>query len=198
MENIPPGEAETRTVRRRRRFVRSILLFAVMVVLTVGASVLFRRSSSLKWYVSPPIDSHGHRVHVLVPADWKISSESHEHSDTRLWVAMWPKPANRDTKLTETWLQKLHLMSVDEPDEGMIVEVDRDVCREWSTHLRAAFTANGRVNTLNAQNSGIDYMARAIGIPGTDKQAIVVYQFFEPQRSRKTTASDICNSMYVE
>jgi hypothetical protein len=190
--------AESPTLRARRKPIPVYkLLFALAALAAVATLISIKRSSTLKWYISPPMDSQGRRVHVLMPEGWKSSAASNENafmwaaktSDEYQIIVLKPE-AMRKSTMVQRWLEALHLISPAEDDQIIIIEAEKD-------NSDPGFTVDDNVHHRQEISPGRPWSARAIKIRGTGRLVSVISSFGREEYHRRMEDT-ICRSMYVK
>jgi len=204
MVSNPPASPQLPAKTKRRKPIG--VLYALASIAALAALIAFlivQRSSSLEWYISPPIDAQGRRVHVLVPVGWKEPAYSNGAREVwengpngRRWMTVVPNHGRLEMAYRE-WVLRLGL-SISEDTVGTIyIQTGRDVCQWWNDPLQQGLSADGSVHVLGGGSHGSYWLARAIPIRGKDNQALVNTSFL-PNHTPSTMADRICRSMYVE
>ena len=110
--------AESPAVKKKRRPIRLLyFLVATMVLAGTAVFIYVNRSSNLEWYVSPPMDKQGHRIHILVPTGWQSTADTKgdpliwdSNSDGTSVMLITPGRKKREIPLIQRWLRALHLV----------------------------------------------------------------------------------------
>jgi hypothetical protein len=196
------------TIRKMRKIVRAIQVAAGIIVLAgMAVFVLVHRSSNMDWYVSPPIDAQGRRVHVLLPIGWKFGQNglpgeawSRDVSPNELQTLILELDSKpQKTGIVQDWLKKLRLVSSDEAKGLIYLQVDSNVCDPWNRLLGERYYADRKVHSQSLKGSiPLSWAHRAIPIRGTDKEALIIFLVEKPRQERGSLAEKLCSSMYVE
>jgi len=192
-------------VTRRGGNRRTYSMVSLALLMAFGALIYVQTRPRLVWYVSPPIDEQGRRVHVLcpvgMPAEPSLNGRFWDYKDEQNYgeIVLNMPPPGRSANLVERLNVRLHIFPINKTTERVTLMVGRAI------HPGArGFGHYVDVNDAVEQNrSGRtkDYVWVSrikVAVPGGSEGVRVTYEGPIENGNSMDVGKEICRSLYVK
>jgi len=177
------------------------MLLAVLAAL-IGfvAFMVISRRSNMDWYVSPPIDAQGRRVHILVPNGWSLSNSSNDgvgSDGSGSWRTLTLSPVRTSlaASFVARWLVKLRLTSP-VPEGSVDLNLYRIAAQDANTPFQPGHNPHTDLVRLKITMARTN-TCRALSDNSTDATVGIICAL-DSEADSTNLAERICRSAYIK